>query len=68
MKILHGNAKQAETRQHMQEIQVSLADVIYFLNNIEELSGYDIYVDDEASEGKVYVTINHSTFLFTENE
>lgn len=68
MKILHRNAKQAKTRQLMQEIEISLADVISFLSDIEELSGCDIYVNTKPYNGIALVTVGRTTYLFTENK
>lgn len=72
MKLLHRTAKQTETSRLMQEIDVSLVDVISFLhdvlNNIEELSECDIFVSVLPSNGIALVTVGRKTYLFTENK
>ena len=72
MKILHRNTKQTKTRDLMQEIEISLADVISFLYDIlcdmEELSECDIFVSALPNEGLALVTVGSETYLFTENK
>lgn len=72
MKILHRNTKQTKTRDLMQEIEISLADVISFLYDIlcdmEELSERDIFVSALPNEGLALVTVGSETYLFTENK
>ena len=72
MKILHRNNKHTETSHLVQEIDVSLADVISFLYDvlcdIEELSGGDIFVSVVPNEGLALVTAGSETYLFTENK
>lgn len=56
----------------MQEIDVSLADVISFLhdvlNSIEELSECDIFVSVVPSEDIALVTVGRMTYIFTKSK